>query len=206
LHSFIYGLCKGYLLVIGEASQYHSCQWQRDENATVNSENRKDRSMDFGTQMKDLRKKNNMTQEQMADKLGVSRQAISNWENNKNLPDIEMVIKISQIFSVSLDELILGGNDEMNNMTEQLIEDGSDSRKMKTAVKVIITGAVLMLIGFLCFVLKGMTVEYIDAEGILHENFFFIPIGFMFLFIGAAVTVVGVVKACASKKKKKNRS
>lgn len=162
--------------------------------------------MDFRSQMKELRKQNNLTQEQTADKLGVSRQAVSNWENNKNLPDIEMVIKISQIFSVSLDELILGGTNEMNNMTEQLIEDGSDTRKMKISSKFIITGAILMLIGFISFVLKSITVEYIDSQGILHENFFFIPIGYLFIFTGLIVILTGIVKTCMAKTHKNKRS
>ena len=44
--------------------------------------------MDFGEQIKSIRQKEKLTQEQFAMKLNVSRQAVSNWENNKNLPDI----------------------------------------------------------------------------------------------------------------------
>ncbi|MEI3218798.1 MAG: helix-turn-helix transcriptional regulator [Lachnoclostridium sp.] len=44
--------------------------------------------MEFGDQIKDLRKKQNLTQEQFAMKLNVTRQAVSNWENNRNLPDL----------------------------------------------------------------------------------------------------------------------
>lgn len=55
-------------------------------------------------------------QEQFAEKLNVTRQAVSNWENNRNLPDIEMLILIAQTFHISLDNLILAGNKEMNEM------------------------------------------------------------------------------------------
>lgn len=48
--------------------------------------------MEFNEQIKRLRKENNLTQEEMAKKLNVTRQAISNWENNRNLPDFEMII------------------------------------------------------------------------------------------------------------------
>lgn len=71
-----------------------------------------------------------MTQEQVASKLNVSRQAISNWENNRNLPDLEIVVELSMAFDLSLDQLILGGKD-MNNMTEKLIKDGSETRRAK---------------------------------------------------------------------------
>ena len=55
-------------------------------------------------------------------KLNVSRQAVSNWENNKNLPDIGLLILMSDVFQISLDYLIKGEN-EMNNMTEKVIKD-----------------------------------------------------------------------------------
>ena len=57
--------------------------------------------MNFGEQIKKLRKDRNMTQQDMAEKLGISRQAVSNWENDKNLPDIEMLIRMSQVFQLT---------------------------------------------------------------------------------------------------------
>ena len=86
--------------------------------------------MDFGKQIKQMRLERKLTQEQLANQLGVSRQAVSNWENNKNLPDLELIIAISKLFSVSLDDLILGGS-TMNNLTEKLIKDGSETRRAK---------------------------------------------------------------------------
>ena len=61
--------------------------------------------MDFGKQIKQMRLERKLTQEQMAEQLGVSRQAVSNWEINKNLPDLELIISMSRLFSVSLDDL-----------------------------------------------------------------------------------------------------
>ena len=61
--------------------------------------------MDFGKQIRQIRK--DAKQEQMAAKLNVSRQAVSNWENNKNLPDLEMIITISRVFGLSLDQLMV---------------------------------------------------------------------------------------------------
>ena len=139
--------------------------------------------MDFGNQIKNIRKKESLTQEQFAIKLNVSRQAVSNWENNKNLPDIGMLILMSNIFKISLDELIKG-DDHMNNMTEKVIKDGSETRRAKFNMITSIIGSVLLCIGILLLVIKGMSVEYIDANGILHENFFLVPIGFMCIFCG----------------------
>ena len=99
--------------------------------------------MDFSEQLKTIRKERGLTQEQLANELMVSRQAISNWENNKNLPDLEMVVRISKLFHLSLDELILGGN-EMTHMAEKLIHDGKETRRAKLNLISISIGAVLL--------------------------------------------------------------
>lgn len=139
--------------------------------------------MNFGEQIKSIRKKENLTQEQFAIKLNVSRQAVSNWENNKNLPDIGMLILMSDVFQISLDQLIKGDN-HMNNMTEKVIKDGSETRRAKYNMTSSVIGGILLFIGLMLLLIKGMSVEYIDAQGILHENFFLIPTGFLFIFCG----------------------
>ncbi len=148
--------------------------------------------MDFAEQIKQIRKENGLTQEQFAEKLHVSRQAVSNWENNKNLPDIGMLILISEVFHVSLDQLIKGDTD-MNNITEKIINDGSENKRAKYNMVTSIIGTALILLGMLLLVIKGMSVEYIDADGFLHENFFLIPMGFFSMFCGfIAFLSVGV--------------
>lgn len=137
--------------------------------------------MNFEETIKKIRKEKKLTQEEMANKLFVSRQAISNWENGKNLPDIEMIIMISKVFSLSLDELILGGKN-MNDITKKLINDGSENKRTKMNLTLTIIGSILLLLGILCIIIKGLSVEYIDEEGFLHENFFLLPIGFLFIF------------------------
>ncbi|QQP70156.1 helix-turn-helix transcriptional regulator [Carnobacterium sp. CS13] len=64
--------------------------------------------MKFHESIKEKRKNLNLTQEEVAEKLFVSRQTISNWENGKTLPDIESLISISELYEISLDELIKG--------------------------------------------------------------------------------------------------
>ena len=155
--------------------------------------------MNFDEKIIKIRKDNNLIQEEMAEKLNVSRQAISNWENKRNLPDIEMLIIISKIFSISLDELILGG-EEMNDIERKLINDGSESRIVKMNLISTIIGTFLLLIGLLCIVIKANTIEYIDESGILHENFYLLPIGFLFIFIGLIVILVGIIRYIKKRK------
>ena len=60
----------------------------------------------LGERILELRTSHNWTQVQLAQKLNVSKQAVSNWENNNILPSIEMLIKLSKIFSTSTDYLL----------------------------------------------------------------------------------------------------
>lgn len=62
--------------------------------------------MDIGIKIKNARIKANLTQEQVAEFLGVSRQTISNWETEKTYPDIVSVVKMSDLYRVSLDQLL----------------------------------------------------------------------------------------------------
>ncbi len=60
----------------------------------------------LGSVISDLRKKNNLTQEDFASALGVTAQAVSKWENNVSCPDIMLLPKIAEILGVSIDELM----------------------------------------------------------------------------------------------------
>lgn len=60
----------------------------------------------FGDIIKEQRTAHNYSQVQLAEKLGVSKQTVSNWENNNILPSIDMLVRISNFFSVSTDYLL----------------------------------------------------------------------------------------------------
>lgn len=160
--------------------------------------------MDFAEQIKTIRKDHHLTQEQFATKLNVSRQAVSNWENNKNLPDIGMLILISNVFQVSLDQLIKG--DQTNQMTEKVIKDGRETTRARYNMVSSIIGGLLLLIGLLLLVIKGLSVEYIDDQGFLHENFFLIPIGFLCIFCGLlSFLAIGMSTLISKWKNRKNK-
>ncbi|MGN1276771.1 MAG: helix-turn-helix domain-containing protein, partial [Floccifex sp.] len=116
--------------------------------------------MEFSQRIKSLRKENNLTQEQLAQSLHVSRQAVSNWENNRNLPDIEMLIQISSVFDISLDELLTG-----KELKEKIIVDGNESRRAKMNLISTIIGVCLIVLGFIFIFIKACSVEYIDEMG-----------------------------------------
>lgn len=156
--------------------------------------------MEFGDQIKQLRAEKHLSQEEFADKLHVTRQAVSNWENNRNLPDLALLIDIAKVFDVSLDSLILGDK-QMTKLEEKLIKDTDANRKAKFNMVTAIVGGILMLAGLACFIIKALSVEYVDARGILHENFFLLPVGYLFLFAGLAVLLAGVISYAVHKKR-----
>ena len=92
----------------------------------------------------------------------------------------------------------------MNNMTKKLIRDGSETRRAKINLIMAAIGALLLFLGAGCILIKAASVEYVDAAGILHENFFLLPIGFLFITCGLLTfVIVGIKKIVDTFKNKK---
>ncbi|HFH9946717.1 TPA: helix-turn-helix domain-containing protein [Streptococcus suis] len=70
-------------------------------------------------QIKKLRTGQNLSQDDLAEKLYISRQAVSKWENGEATPDIDKLVQLSEIFGVSLDYLVLGKEPEKEIVVEQ---------------------------------------------------------------------------------------
>lgn len=118
---------------------------------------------DIGSKIQAARLEKNMTQEQVAGLLEVSRQTISNWENAKSYPDIVSVIKMSECYDVSLDYL-LKGEQKMNTYYDYLEESTnvvkSNTKRNKTVT--ILSYLMIWTVSMLVFwVFKGG----IDAMG-----------------------------------------
>lgn len=64
--------------------------------------------MEFSTQLKKIRTENGWTQDELAEKLYVSRQAISKWESDESVPDLTNLVKLAEILNTPLDHLVLG--------------------------------------------------------------------------------------------------
>ena len=80
--------------------------------------------MTLGERIRGERKKRGLSQEELADILNVSRQAITKWETDRGIPDIANLIRISEEFEISLDELIKGDN----SVKRKIIYDNSMKR------------------------------------------------------------------------------
>ncbi|MBD5495542.1 MAG: helix-turn-helix transcriptional regulator [Lachnospiraceae bacterium] len=77
--------------------------------------------MDFSEKLLTLRKANDMTQEQLAEKLDVSRQSVSKWESGQATPDLEKIVALSTVFNVTTDYLLKSSEiDDLSVKTEML--------------------------------------------------------------------------------------
>ncbi|HHJ9476569.1 TPA: helix-turn-helix domain-containing protein [Streptococcus pyogenes] len=97
--------------------------------------------MEIGQQIIRYRKQHALSQEKLAEKVYVSRQSISNWENDKTYPDIHSLLLLSQIFQVSLDQLIKGDIEKMKYTITQV-----DKKNFKRDTKVMVTLMILLMI------------------------------------------------------------
>ena len=98
--------------------------------------------MKIGKKLKNARIEAGLTQEKAAEKIDVSRQTISNWENEKSYPDIISVIALSDLYSVSLDELLKGDQ----KMAEHLEESTNVVKSNKKLTGAILLNIILMIL------------------------------------------------------------
>ena len=98
--------------------------------------------MEIGKKLKNARIEAGLTQEKAAEKIDVSRQTISNWENEKSYPDIISVIALSELSSVSLDELLKGDQ----KMAEYLEESTNIVKSNKKLAGAILLNIILMIL------------------------------------------------------------
>ncbi len=89
----------------------------------------------LGTKISEYRKLKKMTQEELASKLNVSSQAVSKWENDLSIPDLPILIELSDIFNVSLDELIRQKEDvEVARVVEPQLRKSVDQMMLKVVI------------------------------------------------------------------------
>lgn len=127
--------------------------------------------MNLSDNLKKIRKENNLTQEDLAEKLGVSRQSVSKWESNQAYPEMDKVVQICKMFNLNMDDLLNQDIKEVNNSKQQrnTINKYIDSflsyvtntvdmfSKMRFSSKVKCIVEQLVIIGILCifFVIIG---------------------------------------------------
>ena len=114
--------------------------------------------MKFGEAIKQKREQLGMTQQDLAEKLFVSRQTICRWENGSRCPDLVMAKKIAMVLGISMDELIPG----------EAVQDYTPPKEPPvdiSCVKVMLSGIMLLLIAVFFYVADGTGI-YMDISGL----------------------------------------
>ena len=106
--------------------------------------------MELGKQIKKHRQEVQLSQEKLADRVYVSRQTISNWENDKSYPDVNSLVLLSEIFQISLDNLIKGDIEVMKDVIQKE-EIVKMNRYGKIYTKMLIVTAVSAVLLFMWF-------------------------------------------------------
>ena len=117
--------------------------------------------MNLGNTIQKLRKKNNLSQEQLAEIIGVTRQTISKWELAETSPDLNQAKKLSETFKVSLDDLT------NNNIKDILITKANDTEKLiKITIifmKMLVVLIIMAIIGIIAL-FTYFNIQVVDAE------------------------------------------
>ena len=98
--------------------------------------------MNLGAQIKKYRAELSLSQDELAEKLFVTRQSISNWENDKTYPDIKSLVLLSEVFGVSLDQLVKG---DVEIMKKEINVQEKAKFQQEGAVLVVLFIAILLL-------------------------------------------------------------
>lgn len=129
--------------------------------------------MEFNNRLYQLRKQKGFSQEELANRLNVSRQTVSKWEVGDSTPDMEKLVAISDLFDVSLDMLIMGkeapapeaapAKSELVDVINQKVLTPNNKKKAKSALKTAgIIAGIILLIDFISaiifFALNGFPV------------------------------------------------
>ena len=122
-------------------------------------------NMELGKQICKLRKKASLSQEQLAEKVGVSRQTISKWELGETAPDIKQAQVLSQIFGVSLDELT--GNDTKEIIYEKV---SNTERLAGIVIKILKIFGVLIIASVIVTVIAIVLFSNVQEEGYVENN------------------------------------
>jgi len=107
--------------------------------------------MKLGNKIIKLRKEKKLSQEELADKIGVSRQTISNWELNITKPDVSQIKKFSKIFNISVDELL--DNDIRDIIEEKISNTEKTTNKNSKNIKILLITIYFIILAFLIWVI-----------------------------------------------------
>lgn len=159
----------------------------------------------IGTFLKELRKEKGFTQEQLAETLNVSRRTVSRWETGNNMPDLDLLMEIADLYEVDLREMLNGERKSEDKMNKELEETVLQVAEYTNADKQRVTKTVqgFFLLGILALVIN-VAMDLMEVEGTFWTGFgqgatIGIAIGSMVL--GILYTTGAIMKVQAFKRR-----
>ena len=177
--------------------------------STIFSENKGGHHMTFGTKLQQIRKAAGLSQEQLADLINMSRQAISKWETDQAAPDIEKVSLLCDIFKISADELLgnenLSQHESTNGKLEGCVKMNVKKRYFTAGWITALAGTVLLILEyFSLFFLRAMAIR-LDVETGIGLGYYNDPMEYasiqpmpIIFRVTIAVIMIGIVIAVYS--------
>ena len=147
--------------------------------------------MALSEKLYELRKKGGLSQEQLAEQLGVSRQAVSKWESGKAVPESDTLISISKYYNVSLDYLM-----KENDLVSEMVADKDETQiKANSRRDKRFFGIVTCLIGIVCLLAWGIVSIFMPttSDRIGTSSMITIDGNGVFLIICLAAIIIGAV-------------
>ena len=125
----------------------------------------------LGDNIKKYRKENNISQEDLAEKLGVTRQSISLWETNQTQPSIDNIVAIAKVFGLSTDALLLGAVEEnAEKVTLQNITDDNPKKQLSKKNKVLFLSVGIVAIAIISVLLSLFLIKISDKNRLKNAD------------------------------------
>ena len=116
--------------------------------------------MNLGERIFELRKASDLSQEEVADKLNVTRQTVSKWENNKSTPDFDKIVPLCELFGIGAEELITGKKeDEQNESVDKKEEKVLTKQDVREKSAKVVSTSVFIYIASVAFLMVAVPVQ-----------------------------------------------
>ncbi len=147
--------------------------------------------MSIGGKLYELRKKKGLSQEEVAEKLNVSRQTVSKWETDQSQPEFDKIVPICELYSITADELLMGV--EKEKIEESIHTEGEEKKKQKRALGI----GIGVLLYFVAVVWVMISIPVMMMNPIVSSG--------IFLLICGIATFVIVYTVMVYKKEEKEK-
>jgi len=131
--------------------------------------------VDLGERLFELRKSKNLTQDDVAEKLNVTRQTVSKWETNQSTPDFDKIVPLCELFEIGVEELLTGKKPEVKEQPENKEEKVLTKQEVKERSAKVVSSSILIYIAAVAFLMIAIPVQ--NANPVVASAVFLLLVG-----------------------------